>query len=340
MPERKWLYNPPHTAAVIRSVALCPVVVLSPVLSVDTVLLAVGVFLLWKGAELLVSGAGRIAVGFGLRRATVGVTVVALGTTAPELLVSTLGALTATTDIGLGTVVGSNIANIGLVIGLAALFRPMGVSESSFKYHTPFLVLATVLLVGLGWDGEVSRLDGVIMLTVLAGFTYYLIRRVRTGVAFDEASDRDEETTPRDWAAVVGGLVLLFVGSRWMVMGGRGILSSLGFSDIFIGLTVLAIGTSLPELAASLLAAVREQAGFSVGNVVGSNIYNILAVVGVLAVLTPVEVSGGVLSFEFPVLVLFTAVFVAAMWWRRRLTRLDGAALLLGYILFVYLLIP
>ena len=144
----------------------------------------------------------------------------------------------------------------------------------------------------------------------------------------------------RDVAAVVGGIVALVLGSRWLIDGGESLLSAAGFSDLFIGLTVLALGTSLPELAASVVSAYRDESEFSVGNVVGSNIYNVLAVIGVVTLVTPIGVAPGVRGFEFPALLAFTAVIVVTMAYREQITRVDGAVLTVGYGLFVYLLLP
>jgi len=305
------------------------------------VLILGGVVALAAGAESLLRGASRLALGLGLKQVTVGVTVVAVATTAPELFVSVLGTLTATTDIGLGAIIGSNIANVGVVIGVAALVRPLSVSDTVRRRHVPVMVLAALLLVAFGFDGRLAVVDGVVLLAVLAGFTVVVVKRAQATRAALAPDALDDEPDPgvREVALVVAGLVGLVVGSRWLVAGGRGLLSAAGFGDLFIGLTVLAFGTSLPELAASLLAAVREEASFSVGNVVGSNIYNVLLVIGVLAVITPIEVSAGVRSFEFPALVVFTLALVVMMR-DGRLSRLDGGVLVVGYVLFVWLLFP
>ncbi|QSW98452.1 calcium/sodium antiporter [Haloterrigena alkaliphila] len=306
-------------------------------------LLAAGVVALYGGAELLVAGASRLALGVGLRAATVGVTVIALATTAPELFVSTIGALNVSTDIGLGAVVGSNIANIGLVLGVSALIKPLRVGPIVMRRHVPFMVFAAILLVGLGANGTIGRLEGTVLLLVLTVFTAYLLYGVNATPApmvDDPDADAGDGLALRDVALVIGGLVALLVGSRWLVSGGTGLLSELGFSDLFIGLTVLALGTSLPELAASVVGAVRGQTEFAIGNVVGSNIYNILAVLGVVAVITPIDITASTLRLELPVLVAFTIVLVAMMGYGRRLTRLDGAALVVGYGVFIYLLFP
>ncbi|MFC6717395.1 calcium/sodium antiporter [Natrialbaceae archaeon GCM10025810] len=305
------------------------------------VLLLFGVVALYAGAELLVAGAGRLAIGFGLRTATVGVTVIAFATTAPELFVSTIGAIDVSTDIGLGAVVGSNVANIGLVLGVSALITPLTITEIAMKRHVPFMVLAAVLLVGLGLDGAIGRLDGAILLLVLAGFTAYLLYYVNADPAPSvDHPDAGNGITIRDVGLVIGGLLALVIGSRWLVSGGTGLLSELGFSDLFIGLTVLAVGTSLPELAASVVGAIRGETAFAVGNVVGSNIYNVLAVLGIVALITPISISSSTLRFELPVMIAFTVVLVAMMGYGGRLSRPDGAALVVGYVAFVYGLLP
>lgn len=309
---------------------------------VELLLIAGGVALLYAGAELLVSGASDLALAVGLKASTVGVTVVAFATTAPELFVSLLGAVTVSTDIGLGAIVGSNIANVGLVLGVSALIRPLDVSDTVFRRHVPFMVIAALLLVGLGWDGRIGLVDGVVLLAALAAFTATVLRSVRRNQSAISEAERDEmpDARARDVAAVIGGIAALVLGSRWLIDGGESLLSAAGFSDIFIGLTVLALGTSLPELAASVVAAVRGEAEFSVGNVVGSNIYNVLAVIGIVAVVTPIGVSPAVRRFEFPALLAFTAAVVALMAYGERITRVDGAVLVVGYGTFVYLLLP
>jgi cation:H+ antiporter len=269
------------------------------------------------------------------------VTVIAFATTAPELFVATIGALDVSTDIGLGAVVGSNIANVGLVLGVAALIRPLSVSEIVMKRHVPFMVFSALLLVVFGANGRIGRLEGAIFLLVLAGFTAYLLYYVNADpLPAEEKPEASEGVSLRDLALVGGGLLALVVGSRWLVAGGTDLLLDLGFSELFVGLTVLALGTSLPELAASAVGAVRGETGFAIGNVVGSNIYNVLAVLGIVALITPIEIASSTLRFELPILVGFTVVLVAMMGYGRRLSRLDGAVLLAGYAGFLYLLVP
>ncbi|SDQ32038.1 calcium/sodium antiporter [Natronobacterium texcoconense] len=305
------------------------------------VLLVAGAAALYVGAELLVAGAGRLALGIGLRAATVGVTVIAFATTAPELFVATIGALQVSTDIGLGAILGSNIANVGLVLGVTALIKPLAVSERVMRRHVPTMVLAALLLLAFGANGRIGRLEGAIFLLVLTAFTGFLLYYVNADPApVADDPDAGEGVAAKDVALVVGGLIALVVGSRWLVSGGTGLLSALGFSDLFIGLTVLALGTSLPELAASVIGAIRDETDFAIGNVVGSNIYNILAVLGIVALITPIEIASSTLRFELPALIVFTLVLTAMMGYGRGLSRVDGAVLVAGYGAFIYLLVP
>ncbi|WP_336034655.1 calcium/sodium antiporter [Halobacterium yunchengense] len=313
-------------------------------LAVDATVLVVGILLLYVGAELLVSAASALALSHGVRAATVGVTVVAFATTAPELFVSSIGALTASDGIALGNIVGSNIANIGLVLGASALVRPMEVDDATLYQHGPFMFAAAVALVALGLDGSIGTLDGLALLALLAAFTGYLYYKAREGdAALPEEMEVDDASMTagaREYLTLAAAIVLLLAGSRALIDGGRGVLLAWGFGDLFIGLTIIAFGTSVPELATSLVSAYRGESGFSVGNVVGSNIYNVLAVIGVVAVAVPISVEQSTVSYEFPVLLAFTVAALAIMALGDRITRVEGVGLLAGYVGFLYFLLP
>jgi cation:H+ antiporter len=300
---------------------------LSPLVAAAFVLC--GVVCLYLGAEALVRGATRLALGLGVRAAVVGVTVVAFATTTPELFVALLAGAGYSTALGLGAVIGSNIANVGLVLGVAALVRPIDVDSEVLRRQVPFMLGATTLLVVLAVDGTVSRVDGAVFLLALAVFTASLLLRSRgRGVTARSAN-------PRDILFVVGGLLALLLGARALIEGGTDLLRGFGVPPRVVGLTVLALGTSLPELATSVVSARRDEGTVSVANVVGSNIYNVLAVLGVLALFVPIDVPPSVVRLDLPVLVAFTAGVVALMIHRRDVSRLDGALLLCGYVSFV-----
>jgi cation:H+ antiporter len=305
---------------------------LSPVW-VDAALVGVGVLALYLGAEALVRGAASLALGLGIRAAVVGVTVVAFATTTPELFVAVLASAGYSTALGLGAVVGSNIANVGLVLGTAALVRPFDVDGEVLRRHVPFMLGATALLVVLAVDGRISAVDGGVLLLALAAFTATLLLRSSGG----RGSVRS--AAPRDLFLVGAGLLALLVGARALIDGGTGLLAGFGVPTRVVGLTVLALGTSLPELATSVVSARRDEGTVSVANVVGSNIYNVLAVLGVLALFVPVDVPRSVVAVDLPVLVAFTLGGVALMIHDRDVSRLDGALLLGGYASFVVLLV-
>ncbi|SEW05427.1 calcium/sodium antiporter [Halobacterium jilantaiense] len=313
-------------------------------LLLDGAILVAGILLLYVGAEFLVSAASALALSHGVRAATVGVTVVAFATTAPELFVSTVGGITADDSIALGNIVGSNIANIGLVLGTAAVLRPMDVDKSLLYQHGPFMLAAAVALVALSLDGELAAFDGVVLLGMLAAFTGYLYYQSQqegdVNLPEDVEMDEDQSASTRDYVVLVGAVALLLAGSRSLIIGGRGVLSAWGFGDLFIGLTIIAFGTSVPELATSVVSALRDEADFSIGNVVGSNIYNILAVIGFVAVLVPITVQPGTIGFELPVMLGFTFVALGMMAFGDNIGRVEGVGLLAGYAGFVYFLLP
>lgn len=314
-------------------------------LSVDTLYLLGGILLLYLGAELLVDSASSLAVGYGIAPATVGVTVVAFSTTAPELFVSVVGGIGISSDIGLGNIIGSNIANLGLVLGASALVQPLSVDSKLLWRHGPFMLAAAVLLVVLGSDGTLGQFDGAGMLALLAVFTGYMIYQSRSAddeVVPDEMQVESESgsVSARQLALLAGAGVCLLGGSIGLVQGGTGLLRSFGFGDLFIGITIIAFGTSLPELATSLVSSFRDEAEFSVGNVVGSNIYNVLAVIGLLAIVHPLSVNANVQTFHFPVMLAFTVGAMALMAVGRSVSRPGGVALVGAYGGFVYLLLP
>lgn len=294
--------------------------------------LAGGFALLVLGAHGLVAGAASLAVQMGISAAVVGLTVIAYGTSLPEATVSAVSAFSGNPEIALGNVLGSNIANIGLIIGLSALLRPMPVDLSFLKRDFPILGFTTLLLILFLLDGEISRWEGILLLG--GGFSYTLlllfISRGRPNAATEEIPEIGSRK--KQVAYISLGLALLLAGGKLAVNGAVDIATLLGLSERVIGLTVVAVGTSLPELAASLVAALKNQSAMAIGNILGSNIFNILFVLGLSATIAAIRVPTGIrLNIDLASMVIFTVVFGIFMLTLRRVTRWEGLLLLGGY---------
>jgi len=284
------------------------------------VLFVVGSALLIGGAELLVRGASRIALAAGVTPLVVGLTVVAFGTSSPELAVTVGSAWAGQPDVALGNVVGSNIFNVLLILGVSAMITPLIVAQQLVRIDVPLMIGASFAMFLFGLDGRIGRLDGLLLFAALVAYLFFLIRQSRRETAqvkaeYEEAFGADGKPKA-NWllnlSLVGAGLAMLVVGSQWLVKAAVALAMSLGVSELVIGLTIVAVGTSLPEVATSILAAMRGERDIAVGNVVGSNIFNILAVLGLGSVVAPngVRVSPGALTFDIPVMI---AVAVAAL---------------------------
>ncbi|WP_313024625.1 calcium/sodium antiporter [Pseudomonas lopnurensis] len=281
-----------------------------------------GLVLLVVGAEALVRGAARLAGRFGIPPLIIGLTVVAFGTSAPETAVSVQASLSGSGDIAVGNVIGSNIANILLILGLSAVVAPLVVSRQLIRLDVPVMIGAGLICYALAWDGRISRLDGALLLICLVGYTLFLViasRRERNAPAGDEFVTEfgpDETARPLAWLLhlllIVIGLGLLVGGSNLLIEGAVALARALGLSELVIGLTVVAVGTSMPELATSLLAALRGERDIAVGNVVGSCIFNLLLVLGAGAAVASegLSISPNAQSFDFPIML---TVFVACL---------------------------
>ena len=278
------------------------------------VYLAAGLVLLVAGAEVLVRGAARLAAQFGISPLIIGLTVVAFGTSAPETAVSVQAAWNGSGDIAIGNVVGSNIANVLLILGLTAAVAPLVVSRQLIRLDVPLMIGASLLTYALAWDGALSRIDGAVLFLCVLAYTGFLIvsSRRNNAPADDEfAKEFGLEETAKPHASlinaglVIAGLVLLVTGSNFLVEGAVALARALGLSELVIGLTVIAIGTSLPELATSILAAIRGERDIAVGNIVGSNLFNLLCVLGLASLVSPtlIKVSDAALAFDFPVMI-------------------------------------
>jgi cation:H+ antiporter len=287
-----------------------------------------------------VRGASNRALRFGMSPFIVGMTIVAFATSAPELAVSLQAALSGVDDIAVGNVVGSNIANIGLILGICALLTPTVVRMRLIQLDLPWLIVVSGLLTVFLYDGGLTRVGGLVL---LAGLAAFLIWNIRVGRPDREEDDVKLEfegvVRPRVGASVdvlliVLGLVALVAGGAAFVRGGVDLAEALGVPSAVIGLTVVAIGTSLPELATSMVAASRGDADIAVGNVVGSNFFNILAILGITATIQPLE-RGGITMVDMGVMMAFTAALLPLILVRRCIGRPEGAVLLVGYVAYV-----
>lgn len=302
-----------------------------------------GLALLALGAEGLVRGSSSLALRLGVSALTVGLTVVAFGTSSPELVLSARAASSGDGAIALGNVIGSNISNIALVLGFAALVRPLNVRSQLIRREMPVMIVVTLLPVGMLFDGELGRLDGALLLTVAVIYmasTYTVARRVRSKELVHEFEDaiKPDKTVWADLLLVAGGLAGLLGGANLLLWGARALAEGIGVSQLVIGLTVVAIGTSLPELATSVAAARRGEADVAFGNAIGSNILNVLAVLGLAAVINPIAVSG-LRPVDLLVFAGSAVLLLPLMWRGHVLNRWEGAALLAGYGLYLYSLV-
>lgn len=290
--------------------------------------------LLVGSADLLVRSASAVGLRLGLSPLAVGLTIVAFGTSAPELFVSLGAVLDGRTDISVGNVVGSNICNVALILGLSALVKPARVHAGIFRVEAPLLVVSSLLLAGMLWWGEVGRLAGALFLTMLVAFTGSTLR----ATAGDGEVAREEPAPGRslvvDAALVAGGLVGLGVGGHLLVQAAVTLASAMGVSEALVGLTVVAVGTSLPELATSIVAAARGQGDIAVGNVVGSNLFNILGILGITAMVAPLP-QGGISMLDLGVMVGLAVGVLPIMRSGFVVSRLEGGLLLASYVAYV-----
>ncbi|MCA9595613.1 MAG: calcium/sodium antiporter [Myxococcales bacterium] len=305
-------------------------------------LLVLGVVALYFGAEWLVRGAAGLARMLGVSPLVVGLTVVSYGTSAPELAVSTVAALDGKSDIALGNVVGSNIANIGLILGITALIAPPLVQGSLLRRELPVLLLATAAIPVFLMGGEIHRWEGILLVLGALLFTIATLKwSGRASPESEELPDVPEAGGSKIGLALLSllGLGVLLVGGKVFVTGAVGMALQLGMSERVVGLTVVAVGTSLPELAASLVAAMRGHSEIAVGNVVGSNIFNVLLILGTASALRPITGDLSAMRLDLAVVGLLTVLCVISMRAQRRIPRWEGGVFLAIYVSFLALLV-
>lgn len=315
---------------------------------VQALLFTLGAAALYYGAEWLVRGSSRIARSFGISALVVGLTVVAFGTSAPELLVSTIASVRGQGGVAVGNVVGSNVLNLALIVGAAAVLSPLRVQMSLILREAPLMVAAALTLPLLAWDGDLSRLDGVILGVAFAGYLAFMVHSARREPHAVEAQFEEygvqEGLEPRgsrvrDLALLGVGLAVLVAGAQLLVGSAVYFARAAGVSELVVGLTVVAIGTSLPELATSVVAAARGEADIALGNAIGSNIFNSLLILGAAALARPIAVDESLFFFEIPAMLAVSALFPLLAYTRQRVARTEGAVLLACYVAFTAVLL-
>lgn len=309
----------------------------------NTLFILIGLFLLFVGGEAMVRGASSIALDLSIPPIIVGLTIVSFSTSAPELVVSLDAALNDHSDLAVGNVVGSNLSNIGLTLGLTALFFRIKVNRKHFNRDISALLLITLVYYLLLQDGRTSLMDGIILVSLLfsyLGLLYYFTLRERQG---QEKANRTGKHSMVYWVMqILVGMVGLKYGAEFLVNGSVELATKWGVSERIISLTVVSIGTSLPELFASLIAALRGQRDMALGNVLGSNIFNIGSVIGLSSIITPIEPSSGqLLAFDFPFMIMMTLSILALMTLRPvfSLNSWKGGLLFAGYIAYMFLIL-
>ena len=310
-------------------------------LFIDLLFLIAGLFLLIGGAEALVRGASKLAAACGISPLVIGLTVVAFGTSAPEMAVSTVSVWTGQSNIALGNVVGSNICNILLILGLSALVAPLTVSQRLVKLDVPLMIAASFGVLLFSLDGAISRAEGGLLFAGVIVYTVCMIRQSRRDSAAETAGnglqENREKPSFKDFLLLPAGLGLLVLGSKWLVNGAVAVAVRLGVSDLVIGLTVVAVGTSLPELATSVVASVRGERDIAVGNVVGSNLFNLLAVLGMAGLVSSgsgIAVPPAALRFDLPVMIATAVACLPVFFTGCRISRWEGGVFLAYYIAY------
>jgi cation:H+ antiporter len=310
--------------------------------------LLVGLVILVYSADWFVRGTASIARGYGVSPLLIGLTVVGLGTSAPEILVSTLASMQGNTGLAVGNAIGSNIANIGLILGATALIAPIAVHSKMLKRELPILMVTSIFCYSLVYhDYYLGVVDGLLMLAALAVFFWWLIKTAFKERRDDPYNQELEDELPevlsktRAWLYFAVGLVGLLFSSKLLVWAGVGIAVYFGVTDLVIGLTIVALGTSLPELAASITSVLKKEDDLAIGNIIGSNMYNLLAVYALPGIIAPGAVMNSVVTRDFPVMLVFTGILFFLGYGvakEGKICRLEGAALLLGYVVYQWVI--
>ena len=305
-------------------------------------MMIVGLVVLVGGGELLVRGSASIALRLRLSPLVVGLTIVAFGTSAPELFISVQAALDGSPDLAMGNVIGSNICNLALVLGATALITPVPVQRDSMRIDWPVAMGASLLLYLIVQDNLINWPEGLLFIGLLIGYTYFIIRKSRreTKSAEEIAAELDlpvpTASLGKDALFIGAGIVGLALGSDWFVDGAKELAIAFGVSERIVGITVLALGTSLPELVTALVAAFKKETDIALGNLIGSNIFNILSILGITSVIASIRVNDVIINSDMIWMLLITFLVLPMMLSRRVIKRLEGAILLAIYVYYIY----
>ena len=310
----------------------------------DVLLFVGGVGVLYFGAEWLVRGSSRLAASLGVSPIVVGLTVVSMGTSAPELVISLVASLRGNPDLAVGNVMGSNLANVGLVLGISAILRPLRVSTKIVTREVAVMIFITAALLPLIWDSHIGRIEGFVLVGMLVAYLYFVYRTSKAegreapdeyGNATREAGGLSSLTIARDSGFILVGIAGLVLGAFAIRESAVALAEAMNISELVIGVTLVSIGTSLPELATCAVAALRHEADIAVGNILGSNVFNIAAVLGITSIVAPLDFSGDVLRLEFPAVMVITVLMVPIVRHRLVIRRREGVALLSTYLILL-----
>ena len=304
-----------------------------------------GLVLLCIGGYAIVSGGVSLAKKLRISSMIIGLTVVAYGTSTPELAASLLAAFNSHTELILGNIVGSNVSNVGMVIGISAIFTPLLISKITVSRWIPIMIGVSLLVVAMSYDGEISQIDGVLLIAALIAFTAYTIKTVKKQKIQQNETIENEalegeyflskykiETYPQSLGLIVAGIILLFLGGHLTVDGAVNLAETLGLSQLVIGVVIVAIGTSLPELITSIIAIAKKQTDIGVGNIVGSNIYNILLILGVSSAIVGIPVSSDVFSNYYIMIAFSLVLFIG---FRKSIPRFVGIGLTIAFVAYL-----
>ena len=312
---------------------------------IDAASVITGLIILCIGGYAIVSGGVSLAKKFRISSMVIGLTVVAYGTSTPELAAAILATFNSHTELILGNIVGSNISNIGLVIGVSAIFTPLLMSKVTVKKWVPIMIGVSLLVIGMSVDGEISQIDGLILIAALIGFTIYTIRTVKKQRVTENENIENEhiegelfltkyriDTFPKAFVLLGIGIVLLFSGGHFTVNGAVAIAESLGLSQLVVGVVIVGIGTSLPELITSVIAIAKKQTDIGIGNIVGSNIYNILLILGVASTIVGIPVSADAFSNYYIMIAFSLVLFIG---FRKYIPRPIGIGLAIAFVIYL-----